>query len=253
MRDSALRLQDKTILLVGPFNGVLQGCLRTLTEFGCDVAYVSHQNPNASRYVDGINEAREVHSHYGRAVYYHLPVTNAAQVQEALGQVTNSLGRIDALVDASPLTWDPSTDAKNAVEVCEMLAERCAPFFMAKQKGRMVFLFEDSSLEMIAPATNTSGFRDTLVEKIEALAKQYSGKNVTVNGLSVGVTDDFLLKTLPKSPSLKKSLEQLQIDHPRLKLVEYQDIALGVCYLVSALSASVTGQVMRLTHGFHLD
>ncbi len=253
MRDSALRLQDKTILLVGPFTGILQNALRTLTEFGCDVAYVSHQNPNAARYVDGINEAREVHSHYGRAVYYHLPVTNAAQAQEALGQVTNSLGRVDALVDASPLAWDAKTDVKSAIEVCEMLAERCAPFFLAKQKGRMVFLFEDSSLEKISAATKAAGLRETLVQKIEALGKQYSGKNVTVNGLSVGLTDDFLLKTLPSSPSLKKSLEQLQVAHPRLKLVEYQDIALGVAYLCSALSASFTGQVMRLTHGFHLE
>jgi NAD(P)-dependent dehydrogenase (short-subunit alcohol dehydrogenase family) len=253
MRDSALKLQDKTILLVGPFNGILQAALRTLTEFGCDVAYVSHQNPNAGRYAEGINEAREVHSHYGRAVYYHLPVTNGAQVQEALGQVTNSLGRVDALVDATPLTWDAKTEANSAVEVCEMLAEKCVPFFLAKQKGRIVYVFEDSALEKIAPATNTVGFRDTLIEKIGKIAKTYAGKNVTVNGLSVGVTDDFLLKNMPKSPSIKKSLEELQKDHPQIKLVDYQEIALGVSYLVSALSASFTGQILRLTHGFHLD
>lgn len=253
MRDSVLKLQDKTILMVGPFNGILQAALRTLTEFGCDVAYVSHTNPNAGRYTEGINEAREVHSHYGRAVYYHLPVTNGAQVQEALGQVTNSIGRIDALVDATPLTWDAKTDAASAVEVCMMLAEKCVPFFLAKQKGRIVYLFEDSALEKITPATNTAGFRDTLIEKIEGLGKTYAGKNVTVNGLSVGITDDFLLKAMPKSPSIKASLLELQKDHPQIKLVDYQDIALGVSYLVSALSASLTGQVLRLTHGFHLD
>lgn len=252
MRDSALKLQDKTILLVGPFNGILQAALRTLTEFGCDVAYVSHQNPNAARYTEGINEAREVHSHYGRAVYYHLPVTNGTQVQEALGQVTNSLGRVDALVDATPLTWNENTIAANAVEVCEVLAEKCVPFFLAKQKGRIVYVFEDCSLEKISPA-KISGVRETLIKKIEGLGKTYAGKNVTINGLSVGVTDDFLLKHMPKSPSIKKSLEELQKNHPQIKLVDYQDVALGVSYLVSALSASFTGQVMRLTHGFHLE
>jgi len=252
MKDSSLRLQDKTILLVGPFNGVTQACVRALTEFGCDVAYVSSDSPNAARYTEGINEAREVHAHYGRAVHYHLPLKTPADVQEALGAVTQSLGRIDALVDASPLSWNSETSSENAVDVCMALAEKCVPFFLAKQRGRLVFLFEDACLEEIVPTTNTSTFRDMLMEKIEELAKQYIGKNVTANGVAIGVTDDFLLKTNPKSPSLKKSLEDLQKEHPHMRLVEFQDVALGVAYFVSALSASVTGQTLRLTAGYHL-
>lgn len=252
MRDSALRLQDKTILLHGPFNGVTQAILRALTEFGCDVAYLSDQSPHASRYTDGINEAREVHQHYGRAAHFNMSVKSDKDVQEALGQVTGSLGRIDALIDASPLGWDAKTDATSAIEISARLAEQCVPFLLAKQRGRLIFVFEDSCLELISPATNTSGYRDILTEKIEELAKKYIGKNVTVNGLSIGVTDDFLLKNNPKSPSLKKSLEALQTNHPHLRLVEYQDVALGAAYLASALSASVTGQVLRLTQGFHI-
>lgn len=251
-RDSALRLQDKTVLLVGPFNGVIQACLQTLTEFGCDVAYVGGQNPNAARYVDGVNEAREVKPDYGRAVYYQLPVRTGGDVQEALGRVTESLGRIDVVVDASPLGWTTSTETASALSVCTTLAEKCLPFLLAKHRGRIMYLFEDSCLETITPSTSTSGLRDALVEKIEELAALYAAKNVTVNGIGIGVTDDFLLKNFPKSPSLKKSMEQLQKEHPAAKLVEYQDVALGVSYVASALSASLTGQVLRLTQGLHL-
>ena len=251
MKDSALRLQDKTILLVGPFNGVTQACMRTLTEFGCDVAFVSDQTPNASRYVDGINEAREVHSNYGRAGFFNMPLKTESQVMEALGRVTESLGRVDALVDATPMAWDGSTQG-TAIDICVLLAEKCLPFLLAKHRGRIVYLFEDTSLEEIVPTTNTSGFRDTLNEKIVELAKQYAQKNVTVNGLSVGLTDDFILKTYPKNPSIKKSIEELQKTFPSARLVETHDVALGVAYLASALSGSVTGQVLRLTQGFHL-
>ncbi len=251
MKDSALRLQDKTVLLVGPFNGITQACMRTLTEFGCDVGFVSNQTPNAARYVDGINEAREVHAHYGRAGFFHMPLTKESEVMEALGRVTESLGRIDAVVDASPLAWDTST-TESAVELCTMIAQKCLPFLLAKQRGRLVYLYEDTALEKIVPATNISGFRDLLNEKINELAKMHFAKNVTVNGISVGVTDDFLLKVFPKSPSLKKSFEELQKTHPTLKLVEYHDVALGVAYLVSALSGSLTGQTLRLTQGYHL-
>lgn len=239
-------------MLVGPFNGVTQACVRALTEFGCDVAYVSDDSPNAHRYIEGLNEAREVHAHYGRAVHYHMPLKSPEQVQEVLGAVTQSIGRIDALVDASPMAWDSSTDSKNAVEVCIALAEKCIPFFLAKQRGRLVFLFEDQCLERVVPSLNNAASREMLTARIGDLAKAYIGKNVTANSVAVGVTDDFLLKHQPKSPSLKKSLEALQKDHPNMRLVEYQDVALGVAYLVSALSASVTGQTLRLTHGFHL-
>lgn len=250
MRDSALRLQDKTILLVGPFNGVIQACIRTLTEFGCDVAYIGHDSPHAGRYTEGINEAREVHPHYGRAVFYHMPLKTEKDVQEALGAVTQSLGRIDGLIDATPLTWKSNHD-EDVVAVCMALAEKCIPFFLAKQRGRLVYLFEDICLEKIVPVTDSAP-RDQLIKKIEELAKSYIGKNVTTNSITIGVTDDFLLKHNPKSPSLRKSLEALQAEHPGVRLVEFQDIALSAAYLVSALSASVTGQSLRLTGGFHL-
>ncbi|HMN69751.1 MAG TPA: SDR family oxidoreductase [Bdellovibrionales bacterium] len=246
MRDSALRLQDKTVLLVGPFGGVTQACLQTLTQFGCDVAFVSHQTPHASRYIDGINEAREAHAHYGRAAYYFLPTRTVEEVQEALSQVTRTLGRIDCVVDATPL-------ADGSVDMSIVLAEQCVPFLLAKQRGRIIFLFEDSSLEKIVPDTGASASRDELIKRIRELAQTYRGKNVTVNAIGVGATDDFILKTMPKSPSIKKSVEELRKDHPALRLVEFHDVALGVSYFASALSASVTGQVLRLTHGFQLD
>lgn len=252
MKDSALRLQDKTILLVGPFNGITQACMRSLTEFGCDVGYVGFQNAHATRYVDGLNEARDVHSHYGRAGYFHLPLRKESEIMEALGRVTESLGRIDAVVDTSPMAWDATTDP-SAVSLSLLLAKQCLPFLLAKQRGRLVFLFEDTCLEKIVPATNVASLRDELIQNIEIMAKEYIARNVTVNGVAVGVTDDFLLKVLPKSPSLRKSMEELQKDHPTLRLVDTHDVALGVAYLISALSSSVTGQILRLTQGYHLD
>ena len=51
MKESSLKLQDKTVLLAGPFNGVTQAIVRAFTEFGADVALVCEAQ--AGRYVDG--------------------------------------------------------------------------------------------------------------------------------------------------------------------------------------------------------
>lgn len=252
MKDSALRLQDKTILLVGPFNGITQAIMRTLTEFGADVGFVS-EGTQAARYVDGVNEAREVHPHYGRAAHFNMPLNDDGQIQEALGRLVGSLGRMDALIDATPFGWNTQTDAEAAATVCMGLAEKLVPFFLAKQRGRIIYLFQDSSLDSLDKEAIAESCRKVLTRTIHQLAQKYRLQNVTVNALSVGITDDFLLRTQPKSPSLKKSMEALAVSHPGIKLVEFHDVGLGTAYLASALSASLTGQILRLTHGYHLS
>ena len=254
MRDSALRLQDKTVLLTGPFNGITQAILRTLTEFGCDVGYVNDQAAYATKFVDAVNEARDVKPDYGRAAHINLPLNSDKQIQEALGRTVESLGRMDALIDTSPLAWNAQTDPAASALLTLGLAEKLIPFFIAKQRGRVIFVYEDPTLDKISPSPAANGCREALLANIDTLAKRHRLQNVTVNALSLGVTDDFILKIFPKSTSLKKSFAELQATHPAagLKLVEFHDIGLSTAYLTSALSASVTGQVLRLTHGSHL-
>jgi NAD(P)-dependent dehydrogenase (short-subunit alcohol dehydrogenase family) len=250
MKDSALRLQDKNVLLIGPFGGVTQAILRTLTEFGAGVGYISEQP--AGRYIEGVNEAREVHPNYGRAAHYAMPLNDDKQIQEALGQVVGTLGRMDILIDATPLAWSSATDPQAAGESCLNLAEKLVPFFLAKQRGRIVYVVEDASLDTLRPGGMAAGCREVLPSMLQNLSLKYAGKNITTNALSIGVTDDFILRLNPKSVSIKRSFEELQKSHAGLKLVELHDVSLSAAYLCSALSTAVTGQTLRLTHGYHL-
>lgn len=252
MKDSALRLQDKTVIVVGPFNGTTQAILRTMTEFGADVGFISDQAGYATNFVSSLNEAREVHAHYGRATHLPLPMNNEGEIQEALGRIVGSIGRMDVLVDATPMGWNAKTDVSAAIGLCHGLAMRLVPFFLAKQRGRIVYVIEDSTLDKVLPEELRHGGQDALMSKVTELAKEHRHKNVTANVLTVGVTDDTILKIFPKSTSLKKSFTELSSQHSELKLVEFHDVSLGTAYLSSALSASMTGQMIRLTHGAHI-
>ena len=251
MKDSALRLQDKTILMTGPFNGTTQALLRTMTEFGSDIAYVGNDNPNAGKYTDGINEARETNPHYGRAAFFHLPMNTAEEINEGFGRVAETFGRMDVLIDASPLTW--TDDVAGGLEGARLVGEKALPFFYAKQRGRVIYVFEDESIERLnLPVSITQDTRAKLVRSIGDLARENRQKNVTVNGLALGVTEDFILRHFAKVGSIRRAMEELTKEHEGLKLVESTDVGLGAAYLASALSGSLTGQVLRLTHGFHL-
>jgi len=249
MKDSSLRLQDKNAIIVGPFNGTTQAILRGLTEFGASVGLISEAP--AGRYIDGVNEAREIHASYGRAAHFNFTLDSEKKMQDALGQVVGTLGRVDCFIDASPLTWNSDTDARDAAESCLVMAEKWIPFFLAKQRGRIVYLIEDPALAPLRSSACADGLED-LTGAMNRLAAKYRAQNVTVNAITVGVTEDFILSAFPKTPSIKKSFEELSGKHPGVRLVETNDIALSTAYLCSAMSAAVTGQVLRLTGGFHL-
>lgn len=252
MKDSALRLQDKTMLLTGPFNGTTQSLLRTMTEFGSDIAFVSDHVATAGKYVDGINEAREIHPEYGRAAFFNLPLKSAADITEALGRVAETFGRMDVLIDASPLSWNATTETDTALSLSRHLAEGVIPFLVAKQRGRVMFVFEDESLGSLKLPEISGLLRKGLCDLVGELARGQRGRNITVNGLSLGVTEDYVLRHFAKAGSIRKSMDQLTQQHPGLKLVESTDVGLGAAYLASALSGSLTGQILRLTHGFHI-
>lgn len=255
MADSSLRLQDRTVLISGPFNGISQGLIRTMTEFGSDVAYINQETPNAAKYMDSINEMREVHTEYGRAAYFQLPMTSEKEIAEALGRVTESLGRVDIWMDVTPMTWHQITSSESieqALNSCRALTERVLPFLVAKQKGRIIFVFEDECLQRLKLPMLSESLRNKLREIIERTASNQGGKNITINGLSLGITEDYILRHFAKTGSIRKALDEIKKTHPEAKLVESSEVGLNAAFLASAMSGSLTGQVLRLTNGFHL-
>ena len=253
MRDSGLKLQDKTILLVGPFNSVSQALMRVMTEFGADIALVNDQPTYAARFAEGINEAREARPDFGRAAAFSLPLRNENEIREALGRVVESFGRMDTMIDVSALSWNGQTDLEAALANSMKLVEAVKPFFQAKQRGRVIYIFEDASLERLGLPVVPAASREALIHQIQGAALACTPLNIAVNGLGIGVTEDFVLSRFPKSASIRKSVDEMQKSHARLKLVESNDVALAAAYFASALSGCVTGQILRLTHGFHLN
>lgn len=249
MKDSPFRLQDKTILLTGPFNGVTQALMRTMTELGADIAFVNEKSPHAGRYVDGVNEAREARPDYGRAAYFDLPLGNETQIRDTLGRVAQGIGRMDVFVDASALGWQKDSDVGHAIGLSQLLSQGLAPFFSARQRGRIIYLFEDSSLSAVGVDAFVGTYQEHLMEHVLSSAAALKDKSVTVNGIALGVTEDFILRHFAKSGSIKKSLAELQAKSPGVKLVEAFEIATALAYLACPSSSSLTGHILRLTHG----
>ena len=71
-------------------------------------------------------------------------------------------------------------------------------------------------------------------------------KNITINGLKVGVTEDFLLRKFKDCP-LKASMSRIHQSYPNFKILEPFEVASVVAYLISPIASGVSGEIVHVT------
>ena len=77
MKESAFRLQDKSVLVYGDFNHLTQSLIRDFTAQGADVGFINPQKPMVARFLDNINDGRNVHPEYGRSAQIDCTITSS--------------------------------------------------------------------------------------------------------------------------------------------------------------------------------
>jgi enoyl-[acyl-carrier-protein] reductase (NADH) len=156
---------------------------------------------------------------------------------------------MDVFVDASPIGWPSDVDVAERLRLGQVMSEQLVAFFKARQRGRIIYLYEDRVLKNVGVDGWLSTYQDRLESHIAEAAALLKDQAVTVNGVALGVTEDFILKFFSKSGSIKKSLVELQSKTKGVRLVEHSEIAGALAYLACPASSSVTGQILRLTYG----
>lgn len=238
-RDSLLKLNDKTVAIIGPFSSMTQVMLSSLTEQGADVALMTKEVPEARRFVEHINDQREVYPHYGRAGVIHSELTNPKEATDLIGRVVHSFGRLDSLVDTLPIL-------RPDLSVSEALITESLKFLTSRPRSRLLWLTSHPQLEPLPDVTQTI---ETWRKKY---ATQWNSKNLTANELTVGISDEFLLRRSPKGPSIKKTFEEFKSSQPGARILDASDLAAWVLFFVSPLSQAVTGQRVFIDHGLNL-
>lgn len=237
-RDSLLKLNDKTIAIIGSFSSMTQSMLNLLSEQGADVALVGKESPEARRYVEHLNDQREIYPHFGRAGVISSDLNNPHEAADLIARVVHSYGRLDALVDTLPCE-------REDISLTEALAEQSLKFLTSRPRSRMMFMYHHSKLAKNLPA----------IEQLNSLtdrwAKEWSGKNLTVNRLVLGFSEEYLLKNYPQKPSIKLAFEEAKENFVGARLLDPSEVATWVMYLASPLSQALNGQALHLDHGFH--
>ena len=136
MRESYLKLNDRTVVLVGPVSQVTRAVVTILSEQGCDVAMVVNQNiREAQIFADNMNEAREIHHNYGRVAAIESELESTAACTDAISRVAEVFGSIDIMIDTHLIGSTKSqAEENNLNQKVKDISDAALPYLVGRQK-----------------------------------------------------------------------------------------------------------------------
>jgi 2-hydroxycyclohexanecarboxyl-CoA dehydrogenase len=251
-------LQDKTVVLAGPFNPLMQNLTARLTQDGASVAVVTDDIKSAGRVCQNLMDMREVSDKYGRTAAIEAQFKDEKAVSNNFSRAAELFGGIDIYIDTylaglripfftEKKIGDVTELFQKEFDKSQLMTKVAAQFLKGRNRGRILYLYHE--LDMWAADKAESHVFIDFIEFVHELAKQLAAQNTAVNALALGVNEEYLLTRFSKSQSIQKSLIELKKSIAHAKLVDYNEIANMTSFLASPASSGVSGQVIRFDHG----
>lgn len=184
-------------------------------------------------------------------------VTDADSVEEAVGQVEDSLGPVEILVANAGATRDGlavrmSDDDFAAVVDTNLTggfraARRVMRGMMRGRWGRMIFISSVVGMAGQAGQANYAAAKAGLVGLARSLAKELASRGVTVNAVAPGAIDTDMLGALGE-----EQLAAIADRVPLGRIGSPEEIAAAVEFLASEDAGYVTGTVLTVDGGLSI-
>jgi NAD(P)-dependent dehydrogenase (short-subunit alcohol dehydrogenase family) len=247
------RLAGSTAIVTGASEGIAEAIAHTLAREGASVAVVS-RNLERTRRV-----AREIEAAGGKALPLQADVTMSRDVRDMVKAVLDWSGRVDILVNGvggftghgsieeiAEEDWDRVV-ALNMKSVF-LCAQAVAPAMIEKHTGRIINM---GSMAASGPNVHSNSFLPYAAAKAgvvgftKHLAKQLGPHGITVNAVSPSTT----LTARARKNRDAASIERLKSQSPLRTLIDAQDTAEAVLFLVSNEGRYITGINLNVNAG----
>jgi 3-oxoacyl-[acyl-carrier protein] reductase len=243
------RFVDQVAVITGAGRGIGQAIAERLASEGARVAVVSRTIENAQRTADQLNQQKA-----DSALAYAVDVTNGDAVADLCSQILKTFGKVHVLVNNAGITrdrlsmrmaeedWDLvlDTNLKGAFHFIQNLQRP----MMKQSYGRIVNISSVSGLIGQAGQVNYSASKAGLIGLTKALAREISGRKVTVNAIAPGFISTDMTAQLPEN--IREELRKLI---PLGAFGESADVAAAVAFIASPEAKYITGQVLAVDGG----
>ena len=252
------RVQGKTCIVTGGAVGIGRACVQRLAEEGASVAVFDRMDAEGQALVD------EVVANGGSARYWHVDVSNEADVAAAIDEAARHFGGLHVLVNNAGISGstkltheitEAEWDLVQSVNVKGVLfcAKHAIPHMKRAGGGSIINLSSIYGLVGApdVPAYHASKGAVRLMSKTDAMI--YAPDRIRVNSVHPGyIWTPMVEHHLQASGAtdLAAAREEVGKLHPLGHMGEVDDIAWGVVYLASDESKFVTGSELVIDGGY---
>ncbi|MGE0628665.1 MAG: glucose 1-dehydrogenase [Hyphomicrobiaceae bacterium] len=251
-------LRDKVVIVTGAASGIGRAIALRFGAEGALVALFDINDEGDADVADTIVAAG------GKALAYHVDITDRASVEKAVAALEAETGRIDVLVNNAG--WDipiafvetdrPFWDKVIAINLYGPLNMHhvVLPRMIARKAGRIVNIASDAGRVGSSGEAVYSACKGGIIAFTKTIAREAARAGINVNCVCPGPTDTPLFDAFKaQSADGAKIAEGLARAIPFRRLGVPEDYPGTVCFLASDDAAFVTGQVISVSGGLTMN
>jgi NAD(P)-dependent dehydrogenase (short-subunit alcohol dehydrogenase family) len=246
----SFRLDGRSALVTGASRGIGRALALGLAHAGADVAL-------AARSEDALEEtARKVQALGRRAVVIELDVAEVARLPAAVDRALAALGGLHILVNNAGMEQVADSLAVSAALWDRILDTNLRSAFFLSQAAARVMPPAGGAILNVCSLTSAVGVptavpytssKSGLLGMTRALAAEWAGRGIRVNGIGPGYFRTALTELFYQDPAWQ---EAMLARIPMGRFGRLEDLLGTAVFLCSDAAAYVTGQILYVDGGY---
>ena len=239
----------KTAIVTGSSRGIGKEIAIRLAKEGYNVAVIARGSAD--------DTAAEISALGVKAKAYKCDVSNSAEVDSVVSEISQEFGSVDVLVNNAGITKDglfvrmkeEDFDAVIAVNLkgTYNFTRAAAPIMMKQRSGRIISISSIVGLQGNAGQANYAASKAGIIGLTKSVARELAPRGVTVNAIAPGFIETDMTAVL--SDKVKEAMLDVI---PMKRYGQVEDIANCVAFLASDNASYITGQVISVDGGMHM-
>jgi 3-oxoacyl-[acyl-carrier protein] reductase len=175
-------------------------------------------------------------------------VSETIQRFEALDTLVNNagLGIAKPLIEMEETLWDKQVTVN--LKSAYLCMREAIPFMLKREGGRIVNISSVAGLHGLANLSAYSASKAGVIGLTKSVAAELSGSGITVNAIAAGLVKTRMGDSLLGFIGVNDD-EWAKSNTLTQKLIQPEEVAALVCYLVSDKAKNITGQVFVIDSG----
>ncbi len=245
-------LKERVSLVTGASQGLGRATALALACAGARVALAARNKENLQ------SVAEEIAGAHGAAHAVQMDVAESDQVKSGFREVMERFGRLDILVNNAAITRDGLAVRMKAEDWDAVLRtnltgayfciQQALAIMLRQRSGRIINVTSVVAQSGNAGQANYVAAKAGLIGLTRAIATEVASRNITVNAVAPGFIVSPMTDPLPE-----KVKQDLLARIPLGRMGSAADVAAAVVFLASDEAGYITGHVLDVNGGMHMN